>query len=183
MKRKINRREFFKSFPFLPSLINEEKNEDNKSQEVEAENNEEKYQLIRPPYSENGDFSLCRDCDGACINVCEENILKRFKDGSPYVVFNLNGCTFCEKCVEACQFGVLSKDKPEKIYMDISINTDRCMAWNGIMCFSCKDPCLENAIKFEGIFRPKIDLSLCNGCGFCVNVCPSRAIEINPIKN
>ena len=177
MDKKINRREFFKSFLLFSSSeekINKTENSENKSKT--------NISLIRPPYSYETDFSLCKDCDGKCINVCEEGILKRFKDGSPYVAFNLKGCTFCEKCVEACDLGVLSKDKPAKIYMNISINPQKCMSWNGIMCFSCKDPCIDNAIKFEGIFKPKIDLSLCSGCGFCINVCPSGAIEFYPLN-
>ncbi len=179
MKKKINRREFFKSLPFFPSLIKEEVN--NRDTE-KTEKSEKKIPLIRPPYSYGSDFSLCKDCEGKCIDICEEGILKRFKDKSPYIVFNLKGCSFCEKCVDVCDLGVLSKDKPAKIYMDISINPNKCMAWHGVMCFSCKDPCIDNAIKFEGLFKPKIDLSLCSGCGFCINVCPSGAIEINPLN-
>ena len=177
MNKKINRREFFKSFlPFSSSeeKINKTENSENKSSTYVS--------LIRPPYSYRADFSLCKECDGKCINVCEEGILERFKDGSPYVVFNLKGCTFCEKCVEACDLGVLSKDKPAKIYMNISINPQKCMSWNGVMCFSCKDPCIDNAIKFKGIFKPEIDLSLCSGCGFCIGVCPSGAIEFYPLN-
>lgn len=170
MGKKINRREFFKSFLSFSS---------SKDEKQEKENH---ISLIRPPYSYGSDFSLCKDCDGKCIDVCNENILKRFKDGSPYIVFNLKGCTFCEKCVEACDKGVLSKEKPAKIFMNIFVNPQKCIAWNGVMCFSCKDPCIDNAIKFEGLFNPKIDLSLCSGCGFCINVCPSAAIEFTPLN-
>ncbi len=183
MKKRINRREFLKNIPFLPaSLLKSEETENKEEDEIkkEAIEREEKFNLIRPPYSQGSDFTICKDCEGNCISACEEGIIKRFKDGSPYIVFNYKGCTFCEKCAEACEYGVLDKEKPSKIYMNISINTDKCMSWNNVMCFSCKDPCLDNAIKFQGIFKPEIDLNLCSGCGFCLSVCPSGAIEIFP---
>ncbi len=50
------------------------------------------------------------------------------------------------------------------------------------MCFSCKDPCLSNAIEFLGMFRPSIKADLCTGCGFCVSVCPTQAVHYNHIK-
>jgi len=47
------------------------------------------------------------------------------------------------------------------------------------MCFSCKDPCMVDAIKFLGLFRAEIDNDICNGCGFCLSVCPTNAISFN----
>jgi ferredoxin-type protein NapF len=45
------------------------------------------------------------------------------------------------------------------------------------MCFSCKDPCLDDAIDFIAMFRPEIN-SNCTSCGFCIKYCPVDAIEI-----
>jgi ferredoxin-type protein NapF len=50
------------------------------------------------------------------------------------------------------------------------------MSWNNTMCFSCKDPCLEDAIFFNAMFKPIINENKCTNCGFCVSVCPSYAI-------
>jgi len=181
MGKRLNRREFLKNIPFLPASLL--KNEEDTGKEVETEQKQqEQPSIIRPPYSLNSDFSVCKECDGACIQACEEQIIKRYKDGSPYIVFNYKGCTFCEKCAEVCEYQVLDKNKPAKIYMDIQINQNKCMSWNNIMCFACKDPCIDNAIRFEGIFKPKIEIDLCSGCGFCISVCPSGAIEIFPPK-
>ena len=179
MDKKVNRREFLKGLPFFSSLrekLAEERKEERK-EEVE------KINLIRPPYSQGADFSLCKECDGKCASVCEEGIIKIFKDGSPYIAFNGKGCNFCGDCAEACEYGVLDINKPARIEMTIEINTEKCIAWHNVMCFSCKEPCLENAIKFEGLFRPTIDSSLCNGCGYCVSVCPSGAIDYYPLEN
>lgn len=180
MSKKMNRRGFLKALPFLPKAVIEEaiEKEDSKKSEL-SELDKEINNLIRPPYSDNNsDFSLCSECDGKCVLECEEKILFRYKDGSPYVSFNGKGCTLCKKCAEVCEYDVLSLNKPERILANFEIDTKNCLAWNGVMCFSCKEPCLENAIKFKGVFNPKIDMDLCVGCGFCIPVCPSEAIRV-----
>ncbi|NPA53263.1 MAG: ferredoxin-type protein NapF [Aquificae bacterium] len=174
MSKKMNRRGFLKALPFLPQAALEEIKED-KPEEILS--------LIRPPYSDkNSDFSLCSECDGKCVQVCEEKILFRYKDGSPYVSFDGKGCTFCKKCAEVCDFEVLSLEKLSKIEAIFKIEKNKCLAWNGTMCFSCKEPCLDNAIKFQGIFYPEIDTDLCSGCGFCIQTCPSQAISVKPLE-
>jgi ferredoxin-type protein NapF len=174
MSKKMDRRGFLKALPFLPKATLEE---------IKETKEYEKIDIIRPPYSSSAsNWELCRECDGKCIKSCEEKILYRLEDGTPYVSFSGNGCTFCKKCAESCEFGVLSLENDEKILADIHINTKKCFAWNGTMCFSCKEPCLDNAVVFEGIFKPKILSDLCTGCGFCLPVCPTGAIEIKPIE-
>ncbi|WP_457625286.1 ferredoxin-type protein NapF [Persephonella sp.] len=174
MSRKMDRRGFLKALPFIPSAAIEEIKKPDESEEKD---------VIRPPYiSENSDFSKCAGCEGNCITSCEEKILFRLKDGSPKLVFGEKGCTFCRKCAESCEFEVLSVENPERVYVNVKINFSKCMAWNGVMCFSCKEPCIYNAIKFEGLFKPQILPDLCTGCGFCVNICPSGAIEVFPVE-
>jgi len=176
MSKRMNRRGFLKALPFLPKATIEEIKE---SKEDVREN----LSLIRPPYSdESSDFSKCKECNGSCVQVCDERILYRYEDGTPYVSFSGKGCTFCKKCAESCEFDVLSLEKPEKIKSTFMIDINKCFAWNGTMCFSCKEPCLDNAIKFEGIFRPQIIPDICTGCGFCIPVCPAGAIEVEPYK-
>ncbi len=174
MSKKMDRRGFLKALPFLPKAAVDE------IKEVKEEKN---ISVIRPPYTTpETDFSPCLECNGVCVQECEEKILFRLEDGSPYISFNGKGCTFCEKCVSVCEKGVLSLENPKRIYANFTIETKKCFAWNGTMCFACKEPCLDNAIKFEGLFRPVIQEDLCSGCGFCIPVCPTGAISVRPIE-
>jgi len=69
----------------------------------------------------------------------------------------------------ACQKGCLSAENgEEKINATIYINKDLCLSHNGSICFSCKEPCLDDAILFQGMFKPIIDLDKCTSCGFCL---------------
>lgn len=134
---------------------------------------------LRPPYF--GDESLfhneCNKCAGVCATVCEEDIIKIADDKTPYILFSLNGCTYCDKCAEACEFGVLKVEDKKQLGAIITINKDKCLSWNHTMCFSCKDPCLDNAIDFKAMFMPEIN-NKCTSCGFCISRCPTDAIDI-----
>lgn len=158
----MERRELFKSFtkPF--------KKEDKK--EV----------LFRPPYysDESAFLSGCVNCDGVCSSVCEEGIIKIAKDKTPYLDFNSGGCTYCDKCAIKCPQNVLDIQYKKYIDMKVEISTQNCLSWNNTMCFSCKDPCLDNAIDFYGMFKPVINDN-CTACGFCLSVCPTTAITIS----
>lgn len=137
-------------------------------------------QVLRPPYY--ADISLfeqkCFECDAKCAEVCEENIIKIADDKTPYLSFDESGCTFCDECAIACEYGVLELEHKNNIDAIIDISVSACIAWHDVMCFSCKDPCLENAIVFQGLFKPVIDMSKCTACGFCISRCPVSAIEV-----
>lgn len=136
--------------------------------------------LIRPPY--NIDESLfhneCQNCDGKCATVCEVEIIKISEDKTPYLSFEKSGCTFCDECAKACEYGVLKVENLHNINAKIEINLVSCVSWHGVMCMSCKDPCLDKAIIFQGLFKPVIDDNRCTGCGFCISRCPTMAIEV-----
>jgi len=138
---------------------------------------------VRPPY--NNDETLfhkeCHNCDARCAAVCEEEIIKIGQDKTPYLSFQKSGCTFCDDCVSACEFGVLALDNKRDIDLLVNISVSGCISWDGTMCFSCKDPCLENAIVFQGLFKPVIDESKCTACGFCISRCPVSAIGIEEL--
>ena len=145
---------------------------------LKGEKKQEK--LLRPPYFKDESLfqSECHKCDAKCVTVCEEDIIKIANDKTPYIVFdNPNGCTYCDECAIACEEGVLHVEDKQNLNAIVTINKDKCMSWHHTMCFSCKDPCLDNAIDFAAMFMPTIN-DKCTSCGFCINRCPVDAIDI-----
>jgi ferredoxin-type protein NapF len=137
--------------------------------------------IIRPPYFLNeDDFSKCLECEGVCKNVCDENIISLLEDKSPQLIFENGGCTYCDECAKVCPNDVLKLEYKKTIEAKIIINELMCLSWQKTMCFSCKDPCLDNAIDFQGMFYPTINQDLCTSCGFCIKYCPVSAIKITP---
>ncbi len=135
---------------------------------------------VRPPFTDaDTDFSICRKCSSPCVDKCETGIIFKDEEGAPALSFSKAGCTFCSKCAEVCPEGVISKDKPDKIEAKVVIDPKVCSAWHGVLCFSCKEPCLDNAIRFEGLYKPVILADRCTVCGFCVSVCPVGAIKVS----
>ena len=152
-----------------------------------VKNNErrsEETPIVRPPYAPDKSAfqTSCPDCESkACAQVCEEKIIKIREDGTPELDFSERGCTFCDACAQACETGVLSDQTLNYIDVKVEIDLLKCVAWHDVMCSSCKDPCLENAIAFLGLFRPEIDMDKCTACGWCLHVCPTEAILLKPI--
>ncbi len=137
--------------------------------------------FLRPPYTH--DLTLfdkeCIECESkACATACDENIIVIEAKGTPILNFRKSGCTFCQDCANACERDVLKlADDNKKIYATFLINKQSCLAHNGSVCFSCKEPCIDDAILFKGMFEPIIDLEKCTSCGFCLSRCPTNAIE------
>ena len=141
----------------------------------------EQESVIRPPYYDNQDafHKECINCDGKCATFCEEQIIIIQDDKTPKLDFSKGGCTFCDECANACEHEVLNLEFKKNIDAKISIDMIECMSWNQTMCFSCKDPCLDDAINFLAMFRPEIDNDRCTSCGFCIKYCPVGAIKIS----
>ncbi|WP_198304701.1 4Fe-4S dicluster domain-containing protein [Arcobacter vandammei] len=138
---------------------------------------------IRPPYFKdiNLFFTNCIECiDKPCVTACEENIIKIVEDETVALDFTESGCTYCDMCAESCPNEVLKVEDKKQIEARIQIDILSCLAWQNTMCFSCKDPCLDDAIEFLGLFRPAIKDS-CTSCGFCIKVCPTNAIKVSSL--
>ena len=134
---------------------------------------------IRPPYFSNeSDFDKCIECDGKCATACEEKIITIQDDKTPILDFKKSGCTYCDKCALVCEYDVLKLENKQLINAKIKIDMLKCLSWQKTMCFSCKDICLEDAVKFLGLFRAEIDYEKCTNCGFCIKVCPVDAIKV-----
>jgi ferredoxin-type protein NapF len=166
-----NRREFFKSFT-----------------RPLKQNQEEEILLIRPPYGKDESTfqSKCPSCeDKACATFCDEKIIVILEDGTPSLDFSKNGCTFCDECANVCNHEVLSLaniETSEKLNAIFRIDFNRCVAHEGVVCYSCKEPCIDDAILFNGMFNPIIDEDRCTGCGFCISRCPTGAIDYRVLE-
>ena len=162
-----SRRDFFKSFA-KPLVKNKE---------------EESPLLVRPPYgsSESLFQSECPSCESkACVTSCDEKIIFIAEDGTPTLSFNKNGCTFCDECANVCEANVLSLENTQTatwLNAVFKISLDDCVAHHGVICHSCKEPCIDDAILFNGMFNPVIDDDKCTACGFCISRCPTQAIS------
>ena len=141
--------------------------------------------IIRPPYySDITAFDTeCQNCDALCATLCQEQIIIIGEDKTPRLDFSTNGCTYCDDCATACEPNVLRVEDRRQIDAGIRINESKCLSWQGVMCFSCKDPCLEDAIDFKVMFMPTINQEKCTSCGFCISRCPSDAIDIKAISS
>jgi len=125
----------------------------------------------------------CLSCTtSACKNVCEEGIVIREDNRSPYLDFSKRGCTFCGECIAACESDCFIAEPVTAIKAEIQIGILSCLAWNKTICRSCADVCNDKAIQFTGLWNPEIDLNACTACGFCIGVCPSYTISIHPPK-
>ncbi len=146
---------------------------------------EKKEIIIRPPYySDITAFDTeCQNCDGKCATLCQEQIIIISEDKTPRLTFASSGCTYCDDCAIACEPNVLQVQDRRVIDAGIRINESKCLSWQGIMCFSCKDPCLDNAIDFKAMFMPSINQEKCTSCGFCISRCPTNAIDIKAISS
>jgi ferredoxin-type protein NapF len=151
-----------------------------------GQNKESSLLVVRPPYglSESLFQKECVSCESkACVASCDEEIIVIQADGTPMLSFVSSGCTFCEDCASACEPNVLSLENShtaEHLNATFRISTEGCVAHNGVICFSCKEPCIDDAILFNGMFNPVIDMDKCTGCGFCLSRCPTQAIDFTP---
>ncbi len=133
-----------------------------------------------PPWSVSDFTDKCERCDD-CITACDEKILLKGDSGFPQIDFNLGECTFCRNCVDACQHNALDQSRDRAWAIKAFIGND-CLALNTVVCRSCGDSCDQRAIEFRlktgGRALPVISHSLCNGCGACFSVCPTKAIQM-----
>ena len=170
----MQRRELFS---FLSTSIKDVAKEKTIQEEIKAK--------IRPPYFESMDAfdTQCPQCETKnCATVCQEQIILIAEDGSPTLEFGSSGCTFCDECALACEDDVLQLQHKRNINATVSIDEGSCLSWQGVMCFSCKDPCLEDAIEFKAMFMPHIVEDKCTSCGFCLSRCPALSIKIEGVN-
>lgn len=146
---------------------------------------------LRPPWAlQEQDFQeRCSRC-GDCVSACPTRLLVLGGGGYPEADFNPRGaataCTFCAACLDVCKTGALSRrDEQAPWSIGAVINGD-CLASRQVVCYTCRDTCESDAIRFEwllgGMAIPLVDSGLCNGCGACLADCPTQAIRIQSLS-
>ncbi len=141
--------------------------------------------LIRPPWAkQESDFiSKCDSSCRACVDACPEKIIVIGRGKYPQIDFSKGECTFCEHCVDSCNYDALEKlDSGQAWTHKAVINMDQCITQQSVVCRSCSEICETAAIQFKpvigGVSSPELSTDLCNGCGACIKVCPSNALSI-----
>lgn len=148
------------------------------------EKEDEKQKILRPSYYDDVTVfgTECPKCvTKDCASLCQEQIILIDEEGLPYLNFSQSGCTYCDECALACKSDVLKVENKKLIDAKITISKNDCLSWNATMCFSCKDPCLDDAIEFKAMFMPQIIEEKCTSCGFCLSRCPTNAIKVEVI--
>jgi len=118
--------------------------------------------------------------EGSCVKACGFDAMHMGSDGIPVV--NEEKCCSCGLCVKACPRNLIiltpedrpvvvscmSKDKGPEVKKACSVGC--------IGCKMCEKKCPVGAIDVDS-FLAKIDPAVCNVCGVCVDVCPTKAIK------
>ena len=124
---------------------------------------------------------LCSQC-GECLKACEENIIIKGDGGFPQVNFSISECTFCYQCADVCPAHLFTA-KDEPAWQAKAKINDQCLAQQNVECRSCGEMCETIAIRFHlevgRVAQPTVNTELCNGCGACVSVCPTSAINVS----
>ncbi len=159
-----------------------------------------KIQLIRPPGAlpEKDFLRTCIRC-GECLKSCLTNTLQPclWESGlsglwTPKMDLRLAACEQnCNVCGKVCPTqAVRSLSLEEKTHAKVGtavLRKELCLVWaQDKICLICDEICPYNAIVFrpvEGVRRPVVIASRCNGCGFCEARCPvlgESAITVVP---
>ncbi len=145
-----------------------------RQQEIQAK-------IIRPPWAVEQFAALCSGC-GACVQICPEKIISLDDRGKAQVLFEHSGCELCGDCERLCTENALdSKNTVAAWQHKVELN-NKCLPLQDIICRTCEEACNEAAIAFVlqagKVAQPQIDVQSCNGCGFCVALCPVGALEV-----
>lgn len=137
----------------------------------------------RPPWAiAEGQFlDRCNGC-GDCRDACTQRIVILADGGYPQIDFLNDGCTFCGDCARACTQGALAYSPHVAPWQLKAVATRECLTRHGVVCRSCSEQCETGAIRFisaKGVVaQPRVEPTLCTGCGACVSVCPAQAIVL-----
>ena len=116
---------------------------------------------------------------GDCQKACPFGAIEMTAEGIPKIDLEL--CTACGKCVEACPRNLLILvAKKAKVYIGCNskdaakIVVGACKV-GCIACKKCAEACPAEAIKIVENLAV-IDYDKCTSCGRCIEVCPRKII-------
>lgn len=145
--------------------------------------------LIRPPGAlpEEPFLDQCLRC-GLCMGACMTHTIQPslweggWEGGwTPRLDLRLAPCEqHCNLCGQVCPTGAIRPlPQTERIHAKIGtamIKRERCLVWEqDKVCLVCDEICPYDAIEFrevDGLRRPFVTETRCNGCGQCEYKCP-----------
>jgi ferredoxin len=124
-----------------------------------------------------------------CVSVCPTNVLQpSFLEygftgmNLPEMNYGVNFCNFdCTKCGEVCPTGAIIKLPVDEKHLTqigkVVLRIKKCIVeTKNKACGSCSEHCPTQAVKMvpyhNGLPAPKIDTTICIGCGACEYACP-----------
>jgi polyferredoxin len=145
--------------------------------------------LIRPPGSliEVKFDAACTRCE-SCAKACTGHVIKPAPLSAglesvftPMLDFKSGNCERCGTCGTVCPSGAIVKIPDNEIKIGTSaIDQDKCMSWSlGTTCIVCTNGCPKKAIVGEDVLQPRVNGSLCIGCGTCEHNCPASETAVH----
>lgn len=154
-------------------------------------------QVIRPPgaLKEENFLSSCVRC-GECMRVCPSQGLRPvLLEGSlydlytPKLVPRIGECQLCMLCWQVCPAGAIVEVDPSQMKIGTAtVKRGTCLEWeHQKACLICQEVCpfqafdvVESGGQGRGRRRrgPKVNRSLCSGCGTCEKHCPTEPTSI-----
>lgn len=156
--------------------------------------------FITPPWiSSPSKLDACTGC-GNCVSACPDHLISLSTNKTPVMNFTASGCDYCGDCAKSCEADVflpLDERTHENAWQQQAHINHDCLNYKGVICHSCQDICEPGAIIFSrdshndhsiqtedpssfqlNIAKPFISEDVCDGCGFCLSICPIDAIDI-----
>ncbi|MCL1903948.1 MAG: RnfABCDGE type electron transport complex subunit B [Oscillospiraceae bacterium] len=118
---------------------------------------------------------------GDCVRICPTGAITIGKHGRAVIAHNK--CNACGLCVKACPKKIIRIQKVSRAVHVTCCSKDsgkatRKVCANGcIGCKLCEKKCPTQAIKVRDNLA-RINYDLCNSCGECASVCPSKCITL-----
>ena len=126
----------------------------------------------------------CRKCAEVCPydSIVMTHGSWGIKMGTPVIYPRKVPCYLCMKCPAVCPTDALLPitEKRQVKMGTAQINTDTCLAYNGILCRACYERCpiYREAITLKEEIYPEVHPDKCVGCGVCESVCPNEPASI-----